>query len=172
MRPTGSPEELERRRLRALGLLKQGLLPSEVARRVGVDRRSVRRWKAAARRRGEAGVKAKPTPGRPAKLTAPHKRRLEVLLLKGAQAAGFETDLWTCPRVAEVVQRCFGVSYHVDHVGRLLHELGWSPQLPTRHAVERDEAAIRRWVHQTWPRVKKTPAAAAPRSSSSTKPDS
>ena len=172
MRPTGSPEELERRRLRALGLLKQGLWPSEVAKRVGVDRRSVRRWKAAARRRGEAGVKAKPTPGRPAKLTAAHKRRLEVLLLKGAQAAGFETDLWTCLRVAEVVQRRFGVSYHVDHVGRLLHELGWSPQLPTRHAVERDEAAIRRWVHPTWPRVKKTPAAAARRSSSSTRPGS
>jgi transposase len=74
MRPTGSPEELERRRLRALALLKEGLLPSEVARRVGVDRRSVRRWKAAARRRGEAGVRAKPAPGRPSKLTAQHQR--------------------------------------------------------------------------------------------------
>ena len=169
MRPIGSPEELERRRLRALALLGEGLLPSEVARRVGVDRRSVRRWKAAARRRGEAGVRAKPTPGRPCKLTAKHKRRLEALLLKGAQAAGFDTDLWSCPRVAELVQRRFGVDYHVDHVGRLLHELGWSPQLPTRHAVERDEAAIRRWVHKAWPRVKKTPAAAARRSSSSTK---
>ncbi len=169
MRPTGSPEELERRRLRALALLKEGLLPSEVARRVGVDRRSVRRWKAAARQRGEVGVRAKPAPGRPSKLTAQHKRRLEALLLKGPQAAGFDTDLWTCPRVAELVQRRFGVDYHVDHVGRLLHDLGWSPQLPARHAVERDEAAIQRWVHGTWPRVKKTPAVAARRSSSSTK---
>ena len=117
-------------------------------------------------------MRARPTPGRPPKLTAQHKRRLEALLLKGAQAAGFDTDLWTCPRVAEVVRQRFSVDYHVDHVGRLLHELGWSAQLPTRHAVERDEAAIGRWVHQTWPRVKKTPAAAARRSSSSTKPDS
>ena len=54
MRPTGSPEELERRRLRALALLKEGLQPVEVARRVGVDRRSVRRWKAAARTQGQA----------------------------------------------------------------------------------------------------------------------
>jgi transposase len=172
MRPTGSPEELERRRRRALSLLKDGLLPSEVARRVGVDRRSVRRWKAAARRRGESGVRAKPAPGRPSKLTTSHKRRLEALLLKGAQAAGFGTDLWTCPRVAELVRRRFGVAYHVDHVGRLLHELGWSAQLPTRHAVERDEAAIQRWVHQTWPRVKKTPPGAVRRWSSSTKPAS
>ena len=172
MRPTGSPEELERRRLRALALLSDGLLPSEVARRVGVDRRSVRRWKAAARRKGEAGVRARPAPGRPPKLLAKHKRRLEALLLKGAQAAGFDTNLWTCPRVAEVVERRFGVRYHVDHVGRLLHELGWSAQLPARHAVERDEAAVHRWVHETWPRLKKTPLATARRSSSSTKPDS
>ena len=172
MRPTGSPQELERRRLRALALLEEGLLPSEVARRVGVDRRSVRRWKAAARRRGAAGVRAKPTPGRPSKLTAQHKRRLEGLLLKGAQAAGFDTELWTCPRVAELVQRRFGVDYHVDHVGRLLHELDWSPQKPARRALERDEQAIRRWVHERWPRVKKTPPAAVRRSSSSTRRDS
>jgi len=100
---------------------------------------------------------------------AQHKRRLEALLLKGPQAAGFDTDLWTCPRVAELVQRRFGVEYHVDHVGRLLHDLGWSPQLPERHSVERDEAAIQRWVHETWSQVKKPPAAAARRSSSSTK---
>lgn len=166
MRPTGSPEELERRRLRALALLKEGLLPSEVARRVGVDRRSVRRWKAAARKNGEAGVRARAAPGRPSKLSPRHKRRLETMLIKGALGAGFHTDLWTCPRVAELIKRRFGVDYHVDHVGRVLHELGWSPQKPARRAVERDEQAIRRWVREDWPRVKKTPSAAARRSSS------
>lgn len=45
MRPFGSPEELEWRCRRAIALLKEGNLPVEVARRVGVDRRSVRRWK-------------------------------------------------------------------------------------------------------------------------------
>jgi len=169
MRPTGSPEELERRRLRALDLLKDGLLPVEVARRVGVDRRSVRRWKAAARRRGKAGVRAQAASGRPPKLVPEHKRRLEALLLEGAQAAGFHTDLWTCPRVAELIERRFGIHYHVDSVGRLLHELDWSPQKPARRALERDERAIRRWVHEDWPRVKKTPRAGAQRSSSSTK---
>jgi len=166
MRPTGSPEELERRRLRALALLADGLLPSEVARRVEVDRRSVRRWRAAARKHGEAGVRARAAPGRPSKLTAVHKRRLEALLIKGPLATGFDTDLWTCPRVAEIIKQRFGIEYHVDHVGRLLHELGWSPQKPARRAVERDEQEIRRWVREDWPRVKKTPNAAARRSSS------
>ena len=172
MRPSGSPEELERRRRRALALLSEGLLPSEVAQRIGVDRRSVRRWKAATRKRGADGVRARPAPGRPCKLAAKDKRKLEALLLKGPLAAGFHTNLWTCPRVGELIEQRFGVQYHVDHVGRLLHDLGWSPQKPTRRAVERDEEAIRRWIHADWPRVKKTPAAAARRSSSSTKPDS
>lgn len=166
MRPTGSPEELERRRLRALALLDDGLLPSEVARRIGVDRRSLRRWKAAVRKHGEVGVRAQAATGRPSKLSPRHKRRLEALLLKGPLAAGFHTDLWSCPRVAELIKLRFGIDYHVDHVGRLLHELGWSPQKPARRAVERDEQAIRRWIREDWPRVKKTPAAGARRSSS------
>lgn len=166
MRPIGSPEELERRRLRALALLDEGLQPVEVAQRIGVDRRSVRRWKAAARSQGEAGVRARAAPGRPSRLTPARKRRLEALLLKGPVASGFDTDLWTCPRVSELIKQRFGIDYHVDHVGRLLHNLGWSPQKPARRAAERDEREIRRWVREEWPRVKKTPAAAARRSSS------
>lgn len=172
MRPSGSPEELERRRRRAIDLLNQGLMPVEVAQRVGVDRRSVRRWHAAYRKKGGPALTARPAPGRPPVLDRPAKRQLERILLKGAVAAGFSTDLWTCPRVAQVIERRFGVRYHVDHVGRLLHGLGWSPQKPERRALERDDGAIRRWVRQQWPRVKKTPPVAAPRSSLSTKPAS
>lgn len=157
MRPSGSPEELERRRTRAIELLAKGLAPVEVAHMVGVDRRSVRRWNATCRREGKAALKARPAAGRPPALDAKSRRRVEQILLKGAGAAGFPTDLWTCPRVAQVIERRFGVAYHVDHVGRLLHGLGWSPQKPERRAVERDEDEIRRWVKQDWPKVKKTP---------------
>jgi len=169
MRPAGSPEELQRRRERAIALLKKGVAPVDVASRVGVDRRSVRRWKAAFRRAGAAGIQAKPTLGRPGALKEHHKRRLERLLLKGAQGCGFPTDLWTCARVAQVIRDRFDVDYHVDHIGRVLHALGWSPQKPTRRAVERDEAAIARWIKEDWPRVKKTPRAGGRSWFSSTK---
>lgn len=56
-----------------------------------------------------------------------HQKRLEKLLLKGAKAAGFPTDLWTCPMVAQLIWDCFGVDYHVDYVGQLLRGLGFSP---------------------------------------------
>ena len=172
MRPVGHPEELQRRRTRAIALLKEGVAPVDVANRVGVDRRSVRRWKAAFRDEGAAGIEAKPTPGRPCALTQKHKRRLEQRLLKGARACGFPTDLWTCARVAQLIRSRFGVDYHVDHIGRLLHGLGWSPQKPARRALERDAAAIARWIKEDWPRIKKTPRAGGRHSSSSTKPAS
>lgn len=159
MRPPGSPGTLERRRRRAIEMLEQGFQPVEVASQLGVDRRSVRRWKAAYRKGGETALQAQPAPGRPSALDDRAKARLERILLKGARAAGYPTDLWTCPRVAEVIAERFGVEYHVDHIGRLLRGLGWSPQKPTRRAVERDEAEIQRWVKSDWPRVKKTPRA-------------
>ncbi len=155
MRPVGTPEELERRRLRAVGLLAQGHPPVEVARMVGANRRSVRRWKAAYRKRGRAALAARPACGRPRKLPVLLTGRLEHELLRGARAAGFATDLWTCPRVARLIEQHFRVHYHVDHIGRLLHSLGWSPQRPTRRAVERDEEGIRQWIKQTWPALKK-----------------
>jgi len=157
MRPPGSPEVLERRREEAVALLREGDAPVEVAKRLGVDRRSVRRWKAAFRQWGRRGIAAQPASGRPPKLNAGARRRLEQVLLRGAQAAGFPTDLWTCRRVAEVIARRFRVHYHVSHMGRVLRSLGWSPQRPQRRAVERDETAIRRWVRHEWPRVKKKP---------------
>src|SRR5438876_915902 len=109
MRPPGSPEELQRRRERALALLRQGYPPVEVAERAGVDRRSVRRWKAAVRERGAKALRAQPVPGRPRKLDAPSLKELKRDLLKGAQAAGFPTDLWTCPRMAQLIRSRFGV---------------------------------------------------------------
>ena len=155
MRPAGSPERLERRRRQAVALLAEGWLPVDVARKVGVDRRSVRRWRAAHERDGPDGLAFRPAPGRPSKLDAQAQQRLAQLLLKGARAAGFPTDLWTCPRVGAVIRRRFGVVYHVDHLGRLLRSMGWSPQKPERRARERDEAEIQRWIKVDWPRIKK-----------------
>src|SRR5213592_2718150 len=156
MRPPGSPEELQRRRERALALLRQGYPPVEVAERVGVDRRSVRRWKAAVRERGAKALRAQPVPGRPRKLDAPSLKELKRDLLKGAQAAGFPTDLWTCPRITKLIRSRFGVHYQVSGVWRLLRALDWSPQKPERRAVERNEREIQRWSKRNGLALKKS----------------
>ena len=155
MRPHGSPKELEQRRQRAIALLEKGYQPVDVASMLGVERRSVRRWKATHRKKGEKGIQAKRASGRPPKLDSNDLRKLEKTLLKGSKKAGFPTDLWTCPRIAQLIRSLFGVNYHVDHIGRILHDLGWSPQKPERRAVERDETKIKEWIKVDWPRIKK-----------------
>lgn len=142
-----------------MALFKEGLRPAEIARRLSVDRRSVRRWRADYEHGGAGALVARPAPGRPPKLDARARSHLEHALLRGARACGYTTDLWTCPRVTALIRRQFGIRYHVDHIGRLLHSLGWSPQKPERRACERDEEAIQRWVKETWPQVKKKPSA-------------
>jgi transposase len=104
MRPVGSGKQLERRRARAIALLKEGRAPVEGERLLGVDRRIVRRWNAAYRKQGAGGLAARPVPGRPRKLSTRQRQQLEVILLCGAAANGFESDLWTCPRVAQVIR--------------------------------------------------------------------
>lgn len=155
MRPQGSPQELEQRRQRAISLLQEGYRPVDVALMLRVERRSVRRWKAAHSKQGEKGIRAQQASGRPPKLDTNKLRKLEKALLKGSKKAGFPSDLWTCPRVATLIQSLFGVTYHVDHIGRILHDLGWSPQKPVRRAIERDETRIKEWIKVDWPRIKK-----------------
>jgi transposase len=156
----------------AIELLEKQMTIADVAQVVGVSDSSVKRWRKAFREGGDAALQPKPHPGSPMKLTFLQRRRLRQLLIKGPRAAGFDTELWTCRRVAVVVQRTFAVEYHPDHLGRILHDLGFSPQKPQRRAAERDAAAIERWRTHDWPRIKKRPVAPAPRSSFSTKPAS
>jgi transposase len=155
MRPFGTQSQLQDRRTKAIQLLQNGYSPVEVAQKVGVDRRSVRRWKASHRHSGISGIQARVVPGRPLKLNQSKRKKLVNILLAGAARQGFDTDLWTCPRVAKVIQRKFSVRYHVDHLPKILHAMGFSPQKPERRAKERDEEAIRRWVRHDWPGIKK-----------------
>lgn len=156
MRPHGTAEQLEYRRRQAVMQVQQGRSPQQVAQCLGVHPSSVSRWVDAFGHKGPAGLASQPTPGRPCKLTGPQRRGLVQRLLAGAPAQGYPTDLWTCPRIADLIQRRYGVHYHVDHVPRLLESLDFSPQRPEKQAVERDPVEIARWIQQDWPRIKKT----------------
>jgi transposase len=152
----GSADLLEDRRQRALALLKTGLSFNEAARRIPCAASSVMRWFNAWRRGGARALKVRSSPGRPVKLQPIQRRRLVKVLLKGPLARGYRTNLWTTARIAEVIQQEFGVHYHRDHIGRLMHSFNWSHQKPETRAIERDEKTIARWKKKDWPRVKKT----------------
>ena len=94
MRPTGNAAELEARRLRAVVLLRDGKSTTEVARLIGVDVSSVKRWKRAAAEGGSEALAAKPNRGRPPRLTPEQKQELAQIVRAGPLAAGFRNNLW------------------------------------------------------------------------------
>ncbi len=106
--------------------------------------------------------------GKPPRLGPAELARVRRVLDRGPVAAGFDNDLWTLARIAEVIERTTGVAHHPGHVWRLLKAMRWSLQRPTRKALERDEAEIARWVAQEWPRIVQTPKRAKPGSALST----
>ncbi len=105
---------------------------------------------------GKQALKVQFSPGRAATLTDRQCRKLVKVLLKGAMANGFSTELWTTRRVGSLIEQHCGVRFHRGHVARLLHDLGFSCQKPERRALERDEEKIEEWKRKRWPQVKKT----------------
>ncbi|GAA2923006.1 hypothetical protein GCM10010446_03910 [Streptomyces enissocaesilis] len=149
------PQLAEARRVRAAELFDQGRSGAEIARTLGVSEESVRRWK---RVWEEGGADALRPTGRPPKLDDIQVEQVRTALEQGAQAHGFEADLWTLERVGLVVERVTGVVLSRASVWRLLTgRLGWSLQRPERRAVERDEWEVARWIAHEGPRTKKGP---------------
>ena len=150
-------EQMEERRRAGAKQLRAGRLSqAEIARRLGVSRAAVSNW---AKQLDKGGLRAlwpRKASGRPARLTRADQQALRRTLRRGALTAGFPTDRWTLRRIAQVIQREFGVHYHPNYLNRLLDRLGWSVQQPLPRASERDEALIRAWLAQDWPRIKKS----------------
>ncbi len=155
MRTPGSASELEARRRRAAEQFQERKPLREIASLLGVSLTSVKRWRRTWKAEGVEGLAARPHAGPATKLSEKQRSLLVAILLKGPMAAGYRTDLWTCARVSDVVRKQFGVSYHRDHMRRILHDLGFSPQKPRRVAREQDSAAVERWRRRDWPRIKK-----------------
>ena len=145
----------EGRCLRAFELKERGWKQTHIADALGVSEGAVSQWMKRAREKGVQALRHKPPPGAPPRLSEDERAKLPELLAQGAQAHGFRGDVWTCERVAEVIRREFGVSYHPAHVSRLLKKLRLSLQKPERRADQRDEEAIEHWKDQKWPSLKK-----------------
>src|SRR3954452_17517224 len=146
----------EGRRLRAFELKQQGWSQQLIAEALGVSKGAVSQWMKRARDGGGVeALKRQPAPGARPRLSEEQRAKVPELLEQGAEAHGFRGEVWTCERVAIVIRREFGVSYHPAHVSRLLKALRQSLQKPQRRANQRDEEAIDNWKEKKWPSLKK-----------------
>ena len=157
MRNSGSFAELERRRQLGVRRILEGYSATEVAEFLDVDPRTVRRWYQAFRKHGWPALRAQPPAGRPAKLTRTQEKIVLRWLGDSPSAHGFTTELWTAPRLAQLIEEEWGVNFNPRYLPRWLRERGFSPQKPERVPRERKAEVIAAWIQTQWQRIKKKP---------------
>jgi transposase len=126
-----------------------------------VSEGTLNHWMQAYRRAGSLeGIKAKPTPGRPRKLSARQEKAVLGWVAKSPTGFGFSTELWTSRRLAALIERRWGVHFNANYLVEWLRAREHTPQKPDQPAKERDETAISRWTKEDWVRLQKKPARA------------
>ncbi|MEU6669278.1 winged helix-turn-helix domain-containing protein [Streptomyces sp. NPDC046727] len=142
----------------------------EVARRFRVTRMSANRWRRALASGGRQALASKGPGGARCRLDAEQLRVLETVLDAGPAASGWSDQCWTPARIAEIVHRRFSVDYTLARLDLLLPRIGWSVQVPSRKATERDEAKIAAWKDEQGPVIKRGRRTWTPGSASRPKP--
>ena len=147
----------EARRIRGWELSQKGWSQKRISEALGVTEGAVSQWIKRAREGGVEALNATKATGAPPRLTPDQRAQIPGLMSQGAESYGFRGDVWTCGRVATVIHRTFGVSYHPAHVSKILGDIGYSLQKPVRRAIQRDEDAIKRWKDDRWAEIKNKP---------------
>lgn len=149
-----TPEELEARRIKAAKLFSRGVTQYAVAKRFGISTAAANYWHNVWVKGGGKALLKKDV-GPKGKLTKEKIIKVERALLKGPESFGYNSQLWTLPRITEVVRKVTKAAYRNRSIWHVLLRMGWSCQKPTRKAKERDEKAIACWKKVEWPSVKK-----------------
>jgi transposase len=156
MRSQGTAKELEARRKLAVERVLAGYKQREVAAFLGVSEGTINHWmQACLRAGGMKGIQAKPTPGRPRKLSARQERTALGWVAKPPTKFGFPTDLWTSRRLAALIEQRWGIHFNSNSLVEWLRAHEQSPQKPDQPAKERNKAAIAKWLAEDWPRLQK-----------------
>ncbi len=144
----------EKVRIQAATMFKESRSTAQIASELRVSQKSIREWR---RRWTSGGTKALASAGlggADCKLSDDQLKQLSKVLDQGPVAQGWDDARWTLARVAEVIERRFTITYTLRGVSYLLHRIGYSQQVPTRRAIERDPEAIATWHRRRWPSVR------------------
>ena len=137
--------------------MQEGWKQKDVAAALGVTGGAVSQWVNKARQGGVPTLRRRQHPGGRPKLNDRQRGQIPELLTRGPAACGLSGEVWTRARVAQVIEREFGVSYDPSQVGRILRGCGWSRQKPALRSTQRDEDAIQDWRDRRCTELKKTP---------------
>jgi transposase len=150
-----SHDVLEDLRRRAVMAVQAGQNPEAVGAAFGLNRTTIYDWLAQYRSGGWGALKAKPLAGRPPKLNGKQMKWIyDTVTSKNPLQLKFEFALWTRAMVAKLIKEKFGIRLAANSVGRLLAQLGITPQKPLHRAMERDESLVRKWLKTDYPKIK------------------
>jgi len=142
-------------RIQGLILVHRGFRETDAADIIGVGRRTLQDWIHRYRDNATAGLDKGPYLGGKSKLSDEQKSKLAEIIAAGPEAAGYDTGVWIAPIIVELVKKRYGVSYSSSQIARILHDLRFSLQYPTKKFPKADEEAQQRWLTQELPEIKK-----------------
>jgi len=149
-----SREVLEQYRYRAIELRKKGWRVNKIAEAFGVYPDTVSRWFVKKKRFGLNGLKSTKASGKDSKISPEGKKKIIKWLEKSAVDFGFETPLWTCKRIQQLIRKELKITVHKSNVWEWLRKWNLTNQKPKRRAVEQDEKTVKRWLRNEWPKIK------------------
>ncbi|RYF39069.1 MAG: transposase [Cytophagaceae bacterium] len=144
-------------RRRCATLHQEGWKQADIAQALGLTQGWVSHTITKYRQQGQDALTWRKPAGATAKLTNTQLAQLVEELNKGAEHHGFPGQIWTRPRVNEVIKKLFAVSYDPSQVGRILKKVGWIRQKPQRKAYQQDPQAVAQWKEERLPELKKSP---------------
>ena len=150
-----SREDKERIRLKAGKMFQKGRTQAEVARKFNVSTAAANQWHSIWKKRGADGLKSAGKSGVKPKLTQEKRQAFKKAILKGPLAFGYETDLWTLPRLSAVMKKVNKIKFSEVWIWHIIRDLGFTPQRPQVQAMQRDEKMIKEWKEKTLPDLKK-----------------
>lgn len=147
-------QQLEQRRTEAIKLLNDPSIKRtqiQIATIIGVTTSAISQWK---KRQNEQHLQATPRTGRPKRLNTQQLEELRVLLEKPPTEYEYTRLGWTTTLVADLIEQKYGVTYHPDHVGKILHQLNLSVQRPKIRGKKRNDEVVEAWI-KNFPELKK-----------------
>jgi transposase len=149
-------EVLTEFRKRAVARVQSGESPEVVIRMMGFNRACIYNWLAMYRAGGWDALDARKRGGRPRKLKGNMiKWVYRIVVGTDPRQYKFPFALWTRNAIATLIHKRYAVRLSANSVGRLLAQLGITPQKPLWRAYQQDPERVRKWVEEEYPSIAK-----------------
>ncbi len=148
-----SHEVLEAYRYRAIELYQKGKSVEEISFFFGIHRGSVSLWIKIWKEKGKSALKSRKALGPEPKLNKEDKKKIISWLRKSAIEFGFETPLWDCKRVQKMIKKELNKSISISNLWENLRRWNFTPQKPEKEALEKNPAAVKKWLKEVWPKI-------------------